>query len=426
MFELEEGHRILEKAIRQFVEKEIKPYVEALDSGEILPYDLMRKMADAFGIRQMARQALEKLIEKEEKKKASAEEEGEEKKSGREVGLGGLAQDPMMGAILAKELSRVSPGFCLAFGASLGLCGLTIMRKGTPEQKRKYGLPVMTLEKIGCWALTEPESGSDAFALKTVAKPDGDGYVLNGQKMFATNAPYADVFVVYARIVRKPEDYQDKRKIYPFVLERGIKGLTTSEPLKKMGMHASPTGIVYLDDVRVGREHLLGGEEKESREQAKDVLMGERTGAPFMAWGIVERCLDDCIEYAINRKQFGKSIAEFQLIQEKIAKIYILLENVKNLAFKQIWLQKHRKGTPEEFCAAKYYTSQAAVEAALEAIQLMGGYGYMKEYHIEMLMRDAKLLMIGGGTSEIQLLTIAKELLRKKNFEITLSGEKAE
>jgi len=415
MFELEEGHKILERAIRQFVEKEIAPNVEKLDSGEMLPYDLMRKMADAFGLKKMAKDALEKAIAKQEARANSGEDKPDKESRG-------MGMDPMMGAIVGKELCRVSPGLALAFAASLGLCGQSIMAKGTAEQKRKYGIPVMTLDKIGCWALTEPDSGSDAFALRTTARPDGDGYVINGSKMFATNAPYADVFVVYARIVRAEQDHKDKRKIFPFILERGIKGMTTSQPLKKMGMHASPTGEISLDDVRVGKEQLLGGEEKESRDQAKDVLFSERTGAPFMAWGIIERCLEDSIKYAIARKQFGKSLAEFQLIQEKIAKIYILLENVRNLCFKQVWLQKNRKGSAEEFCAAKYYSSQAAVDAALEAIQLMGGYGYMKEYHVEMLMRDAKVLMIGGGTSEIQLLTIAKELLRKNNFEVSLSG----
>ncbi len=413
MFELEEGHRILEKAIRQFVEKEIAPNVEALDSGEMLPYDLMRKMGDAFGLRKMAKEVLEKAIAKEE---ASAGAEQKERSPMKNMNL-----DPMMGAIIGKELCRVSPGFALAFAATIGLCGQSIMAKGTPAQKRKYGIPVLSLDKIGCWALTEPDSGSDAFALRTTAKPDGDGYVINGSKMFATNAPFADIFVVYARIVRKDEDYKDKRKIYPFILERGMKGFTTSAPMKKMGMHASPTGEISLEDVKVGKEQLLGGEETESRDQAKEVLFSERTGAPFMAWGIIERCLEDSIKYAIERKQFGKSLAEFQLIQEKIAKIYVLLENVRNICFKQVWLQKNRKGSAEEFCAAKYYTSGAAVDAALEAIQLMGGYGYMKEYHLEMLMRDAKLLMIGGGTSEIQLLTIAKELLRKANFEISIA-----
>jgi acyl-CoA dehydrogenase len=402
MFELEEGHRILEKAIRSFAEKEIAPLAEKMDSGEVLPYDLMRKMAEAFGIRRKDRKADE---------------------AAPSSGSRGEKQDPMMEAIVAKEICRVSPGYYLSFGASLGLCGRAIMKKGTPEQVKKYGLPVMNFDKIGCFGLTEPDSGSDAFALTTIARPKDDGYILNGSKTFITNAPFADVFVVYARIVREDKDLKDKRKINAFVCER-VPGLTTSPPMKKMGMCASPTGAIYLDDVKLGKEHLLGGEEAGSRDSAKEVLFGERSGLSFMAWGIIERCLEESIKYAIQRKQFGKSLAEFQLIQEKIAKMYVLLENVRNMCFKQVWLQKNHKGAPEEYCASKYYASQAAVEASLEAIQIMGGYGFMKEYHVEMLMRDAKLLMIGGGPSEIQLLTIAKELMRKNNFEITLSGDK--
>ena len=419
MFELQEGHRIMERAIRQFCEKEIAPHVEKMESGELLPYDLMRKMADAFGIRKMGKELLEKAL-------AKAEEGGEGKEGKAKTRFGvpvsEEALDPMIMAVVGKELCRVSPSFALAFAASIGLCGQTIMAKGTTEQKRKYGIPVVTLDKIGCWGLTEPEAGSDAFALRTIARPKDNGYVLNGSKIFITNAPYADVFVIYAKIDRGDEAKADKRRIYPFVMERGIQGLSTSPPMKKMGMCGSPTGEIFLEDVFVTADQLLGGEEKTSRDQAKEVLASERTGAPFMCWGIIERCLDDCIKFAIERKQFGKSLAEFQLIQEKIARMFVHLENVKNLAFKQAWLQKNRKGTLEEFCAAKYYCSAAAVEVGLEAIQLMGGYGYMKEYHVEMLMRDAKLIQIGGGTSEIQLLNIAKELFRKAGKEISLAG----
>lgn len=416
MFEFQEGHRIMEKMLRGFCEKEIAPNVEALESGEILPYDLMRKMMKVFGLEKVAGEMLTKMIEKQDEAK------GDKKKGGVLSDMAGGFDDPLILAVVIKELCRVSPSLTLAFAATLGLCGQAIMSRGTKEQKLRCGVPVMTLEKVGCWALTEPESGSDAFALRTIARPEGDGYVINGQKMFATNAPYADVFVIYARIDRGGESKSDKRRIFPFLLERGMEGLSTGPPLKKMGMKGSPTGEIFLDDVRVGKEALLGGEERASRDQAKEVLASERTGAPFMAWGIIERCLDDCVKYAIERKQFGKSLAEFQLIQEKIAKMFVAYENVKNLAFKQAWMMKHRKGTLEEYCAAKYYCSTQAVKVGLEAIQLMGGYGYMSEYHVEMLMRDAKLLGIGGGTDEIQLLTIAKEIFRKNNLEISIAG----
>jgi alkylation response protein AidB-like acyl-CoA dehydrogenase len=208
-------------------------------------------------------------------------------------------------------------------------------------------------------------------------------------------------------------------------MEKGTKGLSASKPMKKMGMRGSPTGEVFLDDVFVPKEQLLGEtEEKSARDQAKEIFAGEHSGAPAMCWGIIERCLEDSIKYAIERKQWGRPIAEFQLIQEKIAKMYIHLENVRNLAFKQAWAQKHRKGSPEDGCAAKYYCANAAVEVGLDAIQLMGGYGYMQEYRVEMLMRDAKLISIGGGTDEIQILNIAKELFRKNNYEVTISGSK--
>ncbi len=419
MFELQEGHRIMEKMLRTFCEKEIAPHVQAIDSGEMLPYDLMRKMMKAFGLEKVARDALVKMVEKQEEEK---QEGGKKKKRGLLSDMAGGIDDPLIMAVVGKELCRVSPSLALAFAATVALCGQAIMARGTKEQKLKYGIPVLTLEKIGCWALTEPESGSDAFALRTIARPDGDGYVINGQKMFATNSPYADVFVVYARIDRGEESKKDKRQIFPFVLERGMEGLSTGPPLKKMGMRGSPTGEIFMEDVRVRKEDLLGGVERTSRDQAKEVLASERTGAPFMAWGIIERCLDDCIKYAIERKQFGKSIAEFQLIQEKIAKMFITLENVKNLAFKQAWMIKNRKGSLEEYCAAKYYCANASVQVGLEAIQLMGGYGYMNEYHVEMLMRDAKLIGLGGGTDEIQILNIAKEIFRKHDFEISLAG----
>ncbi|MFO8055763.1 MAG: acyl-CoA dehydrogenase family protein [bacterium] len=430
MFELEEQHRIMEQMIRAFCEKEIAPHVEAMEREEVLPFDIMRDLAKKFGIDRFISR-MEKSQDKEQqgggeesKKKEEKEEEAEgEDQDQDEQGLLGIAGDPMMGTIVGKELSRVSPGLCLALGASLGLCGGTIMAKGTPEQKKKYGLPVLGLQKVGCWGMTEPESGSDAFALKTIARPKEDGYIINGSKTFITNAPYADVLVVYAKIDRGQKDPRDKRFIFPFVMEKDTEGLSVSKPMKKMGMKASPTGEIFLDDVFVKKDQLLGEtEEKSSREQAKDVFAGERSGAPTMCWGIIERCLDDSIKYATERKQWGRPLAEFQLIQEKLARMYVHLENVRNIAFKQAWATKNRKATAADQCAAKYYCANAAVEVALDAIQLMGGYGYMQEYHVEMLMRDAKLISIGGGTDEIQLLTIAKELLKKHDFEVTISG----
>ncbi|MBI2059807.1 MAG: acyl-CoA dehydrogenase family protein [Nitrospirae bacterium] len=406
LFDFAEPHRTVEKMFREYCQKEIEPHNAEMDDGKILPFELIRKLANTFGIPEMVKAGFEKKLKEKNGKMDSA--------------FGG--GDPYIGAIFGKELSRVNPGFTMTLGASIGLCGGSIMAKGTPEQKRKYGLPVMTFEKIGCWGMTEPDSGSDAYALKTSAVPDGDHYILNGSKTFITNAPYADIFVIYAKMDRGKEMKKDKRLIFPFVMEKDIAGLTVSKPMHKMGMKASPTGDVFLDNVRVPKDQLLGGEETSAREQSKDVFAGEREGTPTMALGIIERCLEDSIKYAINRKQWGKPIIEFQLIQEKIAKMYVHYENVKNLLFKQIWLKMNKRKGWKEACAAKYYASAACVEVAMEAVQLMGGNGYMREYHVELLARDAKLLQIGGGTSEIQLLNVVKDLAREYGYEVTIDG----
>lgn len=413
MFELTEPQKMIEQAFRQYCEKEIAPHVEDMEEGKVLPFELMRKMADQFGLRDMIKeQAMRRLKKRREGKEAPKEDIV--------IGEGGVSMDPGMGMVFGKEMSRVSPSLTLSLGATIGLCGMTIMAKGTPDQIEKWAIPVLTFDKIGCWGLTEPDAGSDAFSLRTTARPDGDHYLLNGSKTFITNAPYADVLVVYAKIARDKASKEDKRLVYPFVVEKGTPGLSVSKPMNKMGMKGSPTGEIFLDDVRVPKGNLLGQEEKTARDQAKETLAGERSGAPSMCWGIIERCLDDSIAYSMQRKQFGKYLCEFQLIQEKLARMYVALENVKNLAFKQMWLAKEGKADFKSACAAKFYATQAAVDVGMEAIQLMGGYGYMKEYHVERLTRDAKLMMIGGGTSEIQLLNIAKGLLAEKGKTVTI------
>lgn len=418
MFEWNEQQKMIEGVFRNFFENELAPHVTELEEEKMLPYPIMRKMLETFGMVGPLRKGLmkkaAKLREREGQPAAVATQEDPA-----EDWAGGASTDPAISALLSKEASRVSPGFFLSVGAQLGLCGMTLVGKSNAEQLEKFAIPVMTMEKIGAWGLTEANSGSDAFSLQTVAKDNGDHFVINGSKTFITNAPYADIFVIYAKI---DGARADKSRIFPFVLERGMKGLTTSKPMKKMGMLASPTGEIFLDDVIVPKANLLGSMESSSRDQAKGILEGERTGAPAMCLGIIERCLEDSIQYSLNRKQFGRPIADFQLIQARLAKMYVLYENVRNLVFKQVWMQANRKGNMKEACAGKYYCTEAAVEVALEAVQLMGGNGYMREYAVERLFRDAELLRIGGGTSDIQLLNIAKDIFREKNHEISLSG----
>jgi len=399
MFDFTDEQKMARKMVRAWAEKELAPHVLAMEKGELLPYDLMRKMLKTFGMDEMVKASFERLREKPD--------------SGERTGTFG--GDAAMSAIVGMELSRVCPGFTLAFGASLGLAGGAILAKGTLAQKERWALPILVGEKIGAWGMTEPGAGSDAFgSMRTTARRDGDGFILNGQKTFITNAPFADTFIIYAKITESTADDIRHRPIHAFLVDKGTPGLSVGKPMDKMGMHSSPTGEIFLADVRVAANQLLGEKEKDpSREQARDVFHGERTGMVPMCLGIIERCLEDSLAYCKQRESWGKPIAEYQLMQDKLARMYVHRENVRNMLFKQF--EKAHKKAPigmAEASASKLYCARAATECALEAVQILGGNGYMREYHVEMLMRDAKLLQIGGGTDEIQIVTIARHLLK--------------
>ena len=310
------------------------------------------------------------------------------------------------------ELCHYCPGMVTALGVSMGLTARAIMARGTRAQKERWALPLLTLETIGAWAITEPSSGSDAFgAMKSTARRDGDGYVLNGSKTFITNGPYADTIVFICKL---DEGNDPKaRKIVSFILDKGTPGLVQSKPLRKMGLHGSPTGELFVEDVRVGKDRLIGeSEDVSARGDAKETFGSERTGVVAMALGIVERCLSLCRGYAGMRVQFGKPIGEFQLVQLKLAKMEVARMNIQNLLFKQLELAGWGKGLSlAEASACKLYSAQAAMEVCLEAVQLFGGNGYMAEYQVEQLCRDAKVLQIYGGTDEIQVSQIARSLL---------------
>ena len=398
-----EQHLMIRDAMRKFVDAEIKPRLEELEHGDTPPYDVLRKMMRTFGIDQVARQRFEKQIAREK-----AQAGGPTAREPREGGDG-----VAMTLIPIIELCRYCPGMVTAMGVSVGLTSAAIMSKGTIAQKERWALPLLTMETIGAWAITEPDSGSDAFGgMKATARRDGDDYVLNGTKTFITNGPYADTIVFICKLDDGTTDPRG-RKIVSFILDRGMPGLVQSKPLRKMGMHSSPTGELFLEDVRVGKDRLIGETENvTARSGAKDTFSMERSGVAAMGLGIVEQCLALCVDYARTRVAFGRPIGEFQLIQLKIAKMAVARMNIQNIVFRQI--EMAQQGTPMELAeasAVKLYTAQATMEVCLEAVQLFGGNGYMAEYQVEQLCRDAKVLQIYGGTDEIQTSQIARSLL---------------
>jgi alkylation response protein AidB-like acyl-CoA dehydrogenase len=409
MLEWSEQHRMIRDAVRRFVEAEIKPNLEQLEHGDLPPYDILRKLISTFGMDEMARARFQKQIAREKQLAAKGEPPAE-----REREAGGRGDAVAMQLIPIIELCRYSPGLVTAMGVSMGLTAAAILSKGTIAQKERWALALLTLEKIGAWAITEPGSGSDAFgSMKSTAKRDGQGgYLLSGNKTFITNGPYADTIVFICKLEEEGVDPRE-RKVLTFVLDKGMPGLTQSKPMRKMGLHSSPTGELFLQDVRVSRDRLLGeSEASASRTGAKATFSIERTGVASMALGIVERCLELSLQYARERVQFGRPIGEFQLIQDKLARMEVARLNLQNLVFRQIEMAEAGRGpTLAEASAMKLYAARAAVEVALEAVQVYGGNGYMAEYHVEQLCRDAKVLQIYAGTDEIQISAIARELL---------------
>ena len=404
MFEWSEEQQMIKDAVRQFVEKEIAPLREDLEFGDLPPYDVLRKLFATFGMDQMAAASFDRNI--------AREEAGEPRKPRNDDDEGGAGNTMMMIPII--EICRYSPGLVTAMGVSMGLTASAIMSKGTIAQKKRWARDLLTLEKVGSWAITEPGSGSDAFgSMKSTARRDGDEYVLNGSKTFITNGPYADTIVFICKL--DEGNPPEERKVLTFVLDKGMPGLTQSKPLRKMGMHSSPTGELFLDDVRCGKDRLLGETEDipgGGRSGAKDTFSMERTGVASMALGIIEKCLELSVQYAKDRVQFGQPIGEFQLIQEKLARMEVARLNVQNLVFRTLEMGAAGKGlTLAEASAMKLYSARAATEVALEAVQIFGGNGYMSEFHVEQLARDAKVLQIYAGTDEIQITHIARSLL---------------
>jgi alkylation response protein AidB-like acyl-CoA dehydrogenase len=399
--------KMVRDALRAFVQKEIAPVVDELEHGDLPPYDLLRKLFNTFGIDTMARDSFAKRHAGSTEDDPAAVGPAESAGPGFDAGL-------ML--VLITELARYCPGMVTALAVSVGLTAAAIDSRGSRTQRERWVPDLLTLDRIGAWALTEPGAGSDAFgSMRSTARkdPDGDGYILNGSKTFITNGPFADVIVFICKL--DDGTPPERRKVLSFVLERGMEGLELSAPLRKMGMHSSPTGEVFVTDVHAGAERLLGEQEEaasDAREGAKGTFVMERAGIAAMALGIIERCLELCVDYANQRVQFGRPIGEFQLIQEMLARMEVARLNVQNLVFRCIEsVAQHQPVGLAEASAMKLYSARAATEVALDAVQVFGGNGYMAELPVEQLARDAKALQIYAGTDELQITHIARGLL---------------
>ncbi|MBF6277224.1 MULTISPECIES: acyl-CoA dehydrogenase family protein [Nocardia] len=403
MYKWSDEDLMLRDAVRGFIKKEIEPHVDRLESGALPPFDIIRKLYATFGLDEMAREGLAKSL--------AREEAGTPGKSG------GFSGSGSMGVILNSELAGVSLGLVASMGVSLGLAVGTIRSRGTLAQKKRWLPELVTFEKVGAWAITEPDSGSDAFGgMKSYVRRDGEDYILNGRKTFITNGPYADVTVVYAKLDEEDGTDRRDRKVLTFVLDKGMPGFVQSAPFKKMGMNSSPTGELVFDNVRLTPDRLLGETENpakgDGKDSAKESFAAERIGIASLALGIINECHWLCVDYAKSRTLWGKEIGHFQLIQLKLAEMEVARINVQNMVFNAI----ERTAAGEsvslaEASAMKLYSSRAATEVAMEAVQLFGGNGYMSEYKVEQLARDAKSLMIYAGSNEIQVTHIAKGLL---------------
>ena len=366
--ELEE----MRTAVRAFIEREVVPLRDDLEHGDLPPYDLLRNYVRTFGIDEMARERFE-----------------QEQTGGPPLTTEARFERAAMTLMPMVELCRHCPGLVTAMGVSMNLAGNAV-KKGTPDQRDRWALPLLTLERVGAWAITEPDSGSDAFGgMRSSAARDGDEFVLNGSKTFITNGPYADTTVFICKL----DDGQTalrERRVLSFILDRGMPGFEQSPPLRKMGLHSSPTGELFLQDVRVGLDRLIGGEAvlrdrrrgeaaprrparaAGAREAARATFASERASVAAMALGIIEQCVDVAVDYARNRVQFGRPIGEFQLIQDKLAGMEVARVNVRNMLFR--YLETIRAGRSLSFAEAsamKLYSARAATEVALDAVQVL-------------------------------------------------------
>jgi alkylation response protein AidB-like acyl-CoA dehydrogenase len=368
----------LRELVREFAEGEIAPHVRRWDEEETFPAEIVAKLG------QMG--YLGAIFPEE---------------------LGGAGLGYVEYCIILEELARVDPSVALIVAAHTSLCANHIYLAGTEEQRRRYIPKLASGAWLGCWSLTEPEAGSDAAGTRTTAVRQGSEWVLNGAKTFTTNAAEAHVCVAMAVTNRAA----GHRGISAFIIEKGTPGFRLGKKEAKMGMRATSTGEVIFEDCRLPASQLLGGEGQGFVDSLR-VLDGGRISIAALAIGIAQGAFDASIRHARHRRQFGRPIAEFQAIQHKLVDMAVSLDAARLLTYRAARMADRGQRMTKEASMAKLFASEMAVRAAGEAVQIHGGYGFIKDYPVEKLYRDVKLCTIGEGTSEIQRLVIARQLLK--------------
>jgi alkylation response protein AidB-like acyl-CoA dehydrogenase len=378
-FELSEEQQQVKLSVREFAEAEIAPHVMEWDESQHFPIELWPKLAEL---------GLTGVIFPEE--------------------YGGAGMGYVEYATIIEELSRVDGSVGISVAAHNSLCSNHIYTYGSEEQKQKYLVPLAQGKHLGAWGLTEPGAGSDASGTRTVAVRQNGGYVVNGAKNFITHAIHADTCVAMAVTDRSKRS----KGISAFIFEKGMKGFAPSKKENKLGLRASETASVVFEDCYVAEENKLG-EEGMGFVNAMQILDGGRISIAALAVGIAQGAYESAVRYSKEREQFGKPISEFQAIQFKLADMAVQIEAARLLMYRAASLKDTGKKTTKESSMAKLYASEVSVRVCEEAIQIHGGYGYTKDYPPEKYWRDSKLCTIGEGTSEIQRIIIARELLKQ-------------
>ncbi|KUF31148.1 acyl-CoA dehydrogenase [Bacillus sp. G3(2015)] len=377
-FKLSEEHEMIRKMVRDFAKNEVAPTAAERDEEERFDRELFDQMAEL---------GLTGIPWPEE--------------------YGGIGSDYLAYVIAIEELSRVCASTGVTLSAHTSLAGWPIFKFGTEEQKQKFLRPMAEGKKIGAYGLTEPGSGSDAGGMKTIAKRDGDHYILNGSKIFITNGGIADIYVVFA--LTDPESKQ--RGTSAFIVESDTPGFSVGKKESKLGIRSSPTTEIMFEDCRIPVENLLG-EEGQGFKVAMQTLDGGRNGIAAQAVGIAQGALDASVEYARERHQFGKPIAAQQGIGFKLADIATDVEAARLLTYQAAWLESEGLPYGKESAMSKVFAGDTAMKVTTEAVQVFGGYGYTKDYPVERYMRDAKITQIYEGTQEIQRLVISRMLTK--------------